>query len=242
MNQWFEQKFIGNDVRHPVRRRKPSFNLSYTTILIGLNTIAYFLFFILLPFVGEKKLLSWIALMPSNILSGKYIWTFLTSMFMHAGLEHLFVNMISLLFIGNFVEKLIGKKRFIWLYFVGGLFSGILFVALAGLFGGTPLGAKIVGSPMTYAVGASGAIMALGGVLAVLTPKLPVLVFFIIPMPMWAAMGLLMFGLWALSLGLGLPIGNTAHLGGLIVGLGYGFYLRKRYPRKTKLISRYFTR
>ena len=78
--------------------------------------------------------------------------------------------------------------------------------------------------------------------MAVLTPRLPVLVFFVIPMPMWAAMGVLMFGLWALSLSFGLPIGNTAHLGGLIIGLGYGFYLKKQYPRKTKMISKYFTR
>ena len=78
--------------------------------------------------------------------------------------------------------------------------------------------------------------------LAVLTPRLPVLVFFVIPMPMWAAMGVLMFGLWALSLGLGLPIGNTAHLGGLLVGVGYGFYLKKKFPRKTAMISKYFSK
>jgi len=46
----------------------------------------------------------------------------------------------------------------------------------------------------------------------------------------------LMVVLWALSLGLGLPIGNVAHLGGLIIGLGYGFYLKRKYPRKTKMI------
>ena len=80
------------------------------------------------------------------------------------------------------------------------------------------------------------------GLLAVLTPKLPVLVFFVIPMPMLASMGFLMFGLWGLSLGLGLPIGNIAHLGGLIVGVGYGFFLKKKYPGKTKMISRYFAR
>ncbi|MFH1522123.1 MAG: rhomboid family intramembrane serine protease, partial [archaeon] len=69
------------------------------------------------------KLISWVALMPSMILSGQAIWTFVTSMFMHAGFGHLLVNMISLMFIGNFVEKLIGKKRFVSLYFAGGLFA-----------------------------------------------------------------------------------------------------------------------
>jgi len=221
---------------------RKGFLSTYTGMIIVVNVIAFILALVLMNSMDELVVISWIALQPSVVLAGQTLWTFVTSMFMHGGFTHLFVNMISLMFIGNFVEKLIGKKRFIWLYFAGGLFAGILFVVLAGLFGNTVLGAKIVGSPLTYAVGASGAIMALGGLLAVLTPRLPVLVFFIIPMPMWVAMVFLMFGLWALSLGMNLPIGNTAHLGGLIVGVGYGFYLRKKYPRKTKMISKYFTR
>jgi membrane associated rhomboid family serine protease len=209
---------------------------TYTGIIIALNVL-FFVIAIMLgalssPFCDQTSC-RFIALMPATILAGKGLWTFVTSMFMHAGFGHLLVNMISLLFLGSFVEKLIGKKRFIGLYFAGGLFASVLFVLVA-LLTGMDLN--------VYAVGASGAIFALGGLLAVLTPKLPVLVFFVIPMPMWAAMAFLMFGIWALSFGLGLPIGNIAHLGGLLVGLGYGFYLRKQYPRKTKMISKYFSR
>ena len=236
MSEWFEKKFNRNDgVVKRVRRGNvfSTFDFSWTTILIFANVITFVGFLILMNFVGEMKMISLVALMPSTILAGQALWTFITSMFMHAGFGHLFVNMISLMFIGNFVEKLIGKKRFISLYFVGGLFAGLFFVLIA-LATGTDLN--------VYAVGASGAIFTLGGLLAVLTPRLPVLVFFVIPMPMWAAMGFLMFGIWALSAGFGLPIGNMAHLGGLIVGLGYGFYLRKKYPRKTKMISKYFAR
>jgi len=233
MRQWFEQKFSGDGVRRPARRRIVSSNLSYTSILIGINIVVFFGYLMLVAAVGDNVAVSWIALMPAAILAGEKLWTFVTSMFMHAGLGHLFVNMVSLMFIGNFVEKLIGKKRFIWLYFVGGLFAGLLFVLVA----------MATGMDLNvYAVGASGAIFALGGLLAVLTPRLPVLVFFIIPMPMWAAMGFLMFGIWAISSSFGLPIGNTAHLGGLIIGLGYGFYLKRRYPKKTQMISRYFSR
>lgn len=206
---------------------------SYTGALIAANVIAFVFVFVLMGIFSDSAVISYVALMPSVILSGSNLWTFVSSMFMHAGLGHLFVNMVSLMFIGSFVEKLIGKKRFLGLYFAGGLFAGIFFVLVA-LVSGTDMN--------VYAVGASGAIFALGGLLAVLTPRLPVLVFFVIPMPMWAAMGVLMFGLWALSLGLGLPIGNTAHFGGLIVGVGYGFYLKRKYPRKTRLIRRYFAR
>jgi len=219
-------------MRRQVARRQ-GFLSTYTGVIIVVNIVAFIVAMILLGSFGEEKVISWIALMPSTVLGGKAVWTFITSMFMHAGFGHLFVNMLSLMFIGNFVEKLIGKKRFLWLYFVGGLFASVLFVGIAAV---TGMDLNV------YAVGASGAIFALGGILAVLTPKLPVLVFFVIPMPMWAAMGFLMFGIWALSLSFGLPIGNTAHLGGLIVGLSYGFYLRKKYPRKTKMISQYFAR
>ena len=215
---------------------------TYTGWLILVNVVAFLGFLVLLNSVNPDKAVEYVALQPESILQGKYVWTFLTSMFMHASLGHLFVNMLSLLFIGSFVERLIGKKRYLGLYFVGGLFAGLFFVVLAGLFGWSELGAKIFGSPEAFAVGASGAIFCLGGLLAVLTPRLPVLVFFIIPMPMWLAMVGLTGILWVASLALPINIGNTAHFGGLLLGVAYGFYLKKKYPRKTKMISRYFSR
>lgn len=41
--------------------------------------------------------------------------------------------------------------------------------------------------------------------------------------------------------GIDLPIGNTAHLGGLIAGLIYGFYLKTKYSKKTKVIEKYLS-
>jgi membrane associated rhomboid family serine protease len=36
-----------------------------------------------------------------------------------------------------------------------------------------------------------------------------------------------------------LPIGNSAHFGGLIIGLIYGFYLKRKFKNKTKNLIRY---
>jgi uncharacterized protein len=213
---------------------RKGFFSTYTGIIIVINVIMFLLFLVLLSIYGEI-VIGWLALQPASVLQGRNLWTFITSMFLHSpvSLAHIFANMISLVFIGSFVEKLIGKKRFLGLYFGAGIFAGLFYVLVAA----------ITGADLnTYALGASGAIFGLGGLLAILTPRLPVLVFFIIPMPMWAAMIFLLAGLWVLSLAIGLPIGNIAHLGGLLVGLGYGFYLKWKYPYKTKMISRYFSK
>jgi hypothetical protein len=216
---------------------------SVTTWIIILNILVFVIVFSFIVILGEsfsENIFSWIALQPNAFFSGK-IWQLFTSMFMHVNFTHLFVNMISLFFIGNFVEKLIGRKRFFWLYMISGIFAGLFFVFLSYFLGSSELGTRIFGNPETFAVGASGAIFALAGLLAILTPKLKVYVFFIIPMQMWFAMVVLLGGFWLASFFGNLPIGNTAHLGGLLVGAGYALYLRKKYPEKTRRLATYFS-
>ncbi len=205
--------------------------LSVNSTIILINVVAFILFAILMA--TNAKFLNYIAIKPSNILQGKYLWTFLTSMFMHGGFFHLFVNMLSLFFIGSLVEKILGKKRYLWFYLTAGLFAGLFFI----------LTSYILKTDLSiYAVGASGALFGLVGLLMFLTPDLPVYIMFIpIPIKMkYAAPGILIL-LWIISALGNVPIGNTAHLGGLILGLAYGIYLRKKYKNKTKYISKHFS-
>ncbi len=214
---------------YKIQKRK-LFNFNVNLLLIIINVICFILFSVLISINAD--FLSYIALKPSNILTNFYFWTFLTSMFMHAGFFHLFVNMFSMIFVGNLVEKIIGKKRFISFYLLAGLFAGILFVAVS----------LFVPSENVYAVGASGAIFGLIGLLMVLTPNLPVYMMFIpIPIKMKYAAPAMLFILWLISAWGNVSIGNTAHLGGFIFGLIYGFYLRKKYKNKTKYLSKLFS-
>ncbi|MEI7719428.1 MAG: rhomboid family intramembrane serine protease [archaeon] len=212
----------------------------YTGIIVIINVVAFLVYLILQAIFGPVYIDHLLAIQPFLILQGRYLWTFVTSMFLHVNLGHLFANMVSLIFVGGFIEKLIGKKRFLYVYFIGGFVASLFFVFLASFFGTSALGERFFGNTMLLAMGASGAIFALMGLLAVLIPKMKVLVFFVIPMPMWAAMIGLTFVLWIFSATLSLPIGNTAHLGGLLVGVVYGIYLKIKYPKKTKMISQYF--
>jgi uncharacterized protein len=231
------------------RNLKPNFfegffkKYSVTAWFIIINVVVFVLALLLINFLGDnglEKVFGFLGIQPILFFNGA-IWTLITSMFMHANFTHLFVNMISLFFIGSFIEKLIGRKRFFWLYMISGVVAGLMFVFLAYFFGTSEFGARAFGSPETLAVGASGAIFALGGLLAILTPKLRVYVMFVIPMQMWFAMVVLLGGFWLASIFGNLPIGNTAHFGGLLVGVVYGLYLRKRYPRKTAMLARQFS-
>jgi membrane associated rhomboid family serine protease len=136
-------------------------------------------------------------------------WTAVTSMFLHANLWHLLFNMMTLYFFGTFLLMLMDTKRFLLVYFIGGIIGSLFFAWLA--------------PPLSLAVGASGAIYALGGTLVVMRPKVRVL-FYFFPMPLWLA---ILIG-FLLTLFPGNGIAWQAHLGGLVVGLIAGYFFWRR--------------
>ncbi len=217
-------------------------SLSATGWLILIN-IVFFIFIIFLS-LFVKNIMSYVALKPSDFMQGKYLWALITSMFMHGGFFHLFVNMFVLFSLGNLCEKIIGRKRFLAFYLISGIAAGLMFVLFAYFFGNTELGAKIFSSPDVAAVGASGAIFAIAGLFMILTPRLRFMIIFLpfFSLPAYLMIPIALFATWIVSSSVGIGIGNTAHLGGFLVGVFYGIYLRYKYKRKTRLIARYFSR
>ena len=152
-----------------------------------------------------------LGLLPATFLQRP--WTIVTNLFVHGGIFHLLANMLTLFFFGRFLVGLIGTRSFLVIYFFGGILGNILFMLL--------------GSPFAIVIGASGAVFALGGTLAVLTPKLRVFVFPIpVPMPLWVAVigGFVIMSFFP-------NVAWQGHLGGLIFGLIAGFVLRNRMRR-----------
>ena len=149
---------VGRVVRFSKKRRLlPRFSL--TTWLIFINVILFFVFSMALMY--NLEFVNFIAIQPSSILAGSALWTFLTSMFMHANAFHLFVNMFTLFFLGSFSEKIIGRKRFLWLFLAAGIFGSIAFVAFAYLGTFFSFGESVFGGMSDSAVGASGALFGL---------------------------------------------------------------------------------
>ena len=223
---------MANYYFYPGKKKSLLSKFSMNTTLIGVNVLFFIVIIIFGAFI--PNILEYIALKPANIFGGKFIWTFVTSMFMHGGIFHLLINMLSLFFVGSLIEKILGSKRYLYFYLGSGLFAGIFFVVLSVITGSADFNA--------FAVGASGAIFGLIGLLMILTPNLPVYLFFIpIPIKMkYAAPGMLIL-LWLISKAASLSVGNTAHLGGLVAGIFFGIYLKRKYKNKTQMISKIFS-
>lgn len=220
-------------------------NWSTTNKIILINCVFFIIASTLMMLYEES--VSYIAIQPLNFLTKFYIWTLITSMFMHGGIFHLLINMFVLFSLGNLCEKIIGKKRYLWFYLISGIIAGLMFIFLAYLFGTTDpafIGTKIFGSPEAFAVGASGAIFAIAGLFMILTPKLKFMIIFLpfFSLPAYIMIPLVLFGTWLVSSSVGIGIGNTAHLGGFLCGVIYGLYLRNKYKRKTAVIAEYFSR
>ena len=120
-------------------------------------------------------------------------WRLLTAMFVHGGFIHLALNMLALWMLGQSLEPLLGRARFLAIYLISGLGGSVMVACLA---------------PTTATVGASGAIFGLMAALLIIGRHIGANV-----------SGLLV--ILGINFALGFFIGNIAwqaHLGGAIVG------------------------
>jgi uncharacterized protein len=170
--------------------------------IVGINIICFLLQVILGDWFTQSFML-----ISADVLTRP--WILLTSMFLHGSPTHLFFNMYALFMFGTLIEQKIGTKRFLMLYFGSGLLAAVI-------------------PQYSAALGASGAIMGIVGMTIMLFPHMKVLLLFFIPMSMRTAgiifAALDIFGMFSpLQSG----IAHLAHIIGLLVGLGYGYYLLK---------------
>ncbi len=144
-------------------------------------------------------------LYPPDALGHLWLWQLLTYMFLHSTTDpwHLIFNMLVLWMFGNEVERVLGTKRFLTLYFTAGIFAGIC---------------CCIFTPWTPIVGASGAIFAIEVAFAMYFPNSTV-IFYVFPMKakylVMIFAGITIFNCVVPKSG---NVAHFAHLGGLIYG------------------------
>jgi membrane associated rhomboid family serine protease len=193
-------------------------------ILILVNVVVFILTQLEPHYVIDPShIQSWhLAMLPETLASQP--WTIATSLFVHGSLWHILGNMVTLYFFGTYLTALVGERKFLITYFLGGLLGNAFYLLYVY---------TLSGDTYAYAIGASGAVFAVGGALMVLSPNVKTLVYFVIPVPLWVFV-LGSFVLTAFISG----VAWQAHLGGLVLGLiaGLLFIRRPTKPRDRYLL------
>lgn len=188
----------GATVRRPVTVAggRTGQRLIAVPVLVALNVAVYLLTAVQAGSIATNNaapLFRQWALVPALVADGEW-WRLVTAGFLHYGPIHLLFNVLALWIIGRDLELALGRVAFLTVYFVG-------------LLGGAA--AVVVFSEPTVAVaGASGAVFALMGGLAVVARRLRV--------PLGPVLGLIAINA---VLTFTLPfLSKAGHIGGLVVG------------------------
>ncbi|WP_435361088.1 rhomboid family intramembrane serine protease [Haloarchaeobius sp. DFWS5] len=179
------------------------------------------------PYTGSENPELWYDIFTLQSAHPEYVWAWFTSIFAHAdGFYHIAGNSIVLFFFGRLVEEYIGSRDYTLLFLGSGALAGLGQVGFA----------LLTGNP-TILLGASGAALAMMGVLTIIRPNLTVLIWFILPAPIWLITGLyaLLSVTGILGAGFQPNVAHQAHLVGLILGLLYGQHVKDQInlPRET---------
>lgn len=177
---------------------------------------------------GNRFLTDWFALSGQGFQQFK-LWTIWSYSFLHStqGFIHILGNMLGLFFLGRMLEPVLGKSKFLWLYFGGALLGGLVYLFFH--FG-----------DRFPVVGASAAVLALLSFYCLLQPERPItlLLFFVLPVTIkpkwlfWIVLSISALGALAYELPGAMNHGRTpsvvahsAHLGGMIAGILFYRYV-----------------
>lgn len=214
---------------HPMHREPygalvPSKSYQVTPYLVYANALV----FVAMVVAGisplhptAQQLFVWGGNFRPAVADGEW-WRLLTYMFLHGGAMHLLMNTFALLYIGMYLEPLMGKFRFASAYILTGICAGLLSITMHGF---------------SVGVGASGAIFGMYGVfLSMLTTNH-------IQKTLRKTMlrSILFFVVLNLLYGLQGNTDNAAHIGGLLSGMiiGYVYYpgISKRAGTPKQLVT-----
>ncbi|MDL2326846.1 rhomboid family intramembrane serine protease [Bacteroidales bacterium OttesenSCG-928-A14] len=157
-------------------------------------------------------------------------WAIVTSLFMHAGIWHLFVNMLMLYVMGRIFTQFLDDKKLLLTYFLGGIAGNLLYMLAYNAF---PVFAADIAQ--SYAVGASGSIMAIMASITMYRPNYEMNLWIIGRVKLyWIMIFFVILDVLSIqSIQDGNAGGHIAHLGGVLYGcLSQYAYRSKSSTRK----------
>lgn len=165
--------------REYYRREAPSFldRGQVCKWLVGVNVACFVIQTVTRSRIGTSPFTDWLVLNVDAVLHGQ-VWRLLTYAFLHepTNIWHIIINMLFLWWFGRDLEDIYGSAEFLAFYLLSALLGGAAFVLAAVL--------DLPGAG-DFCLGASGAVTAVMVVFAFHYPTRTVLLFFILPVPIW---------------------------------------------------------
>ena len=100
--------------------------LNFNVLIVVINVII----FVIMEAIGNTDNAQFLyehgGKTPESVIIGNEYYRYISSMFLHSGVIHLFNNMLLLFFVGDNLERVLGHVKYIILYFGSGLIAGIL--------------------------------------------------------------------------------------------------------------------
>jgi len=189
------------------------------------------IFFLIQNTQGDSVIMNFLAL-PADISNlGRRPWTILTYMFLHYGFFHILFNMLWLYWFGRIFLEYLDQKKLLSIYLLGGLAGGVLYIFFYNI---SPAFSDAL--PVSVALGASAAVMAIVMAISFYVPDYRINLLFIGPLKLkYLAIAVILIDI--LSIQGSNAGGHIAHLGGALFGILYAGQLKRG-----KDISRGFNR
>lgn len=200
---------------------KSSFDYGNMVVkLIIINVVVFMVTALLnafLPAFYQDNILPFLAL-PGELMPLLYRpWTLITHMFLHSGFWHLAWNMLTFYWFGTIAGDLLGDKKILPVYILGGLIGGFAFI----------LSFQLLPNIGAYALGASAAVLAIVFTAVATAPD------YNIQLILLGNVRIKFIGLFILFfdiIGINATVnsgGHIAHLGGTLFGFLFVYLLRK---------------
>lgn len=190
--------------------------------LIVINIIVFVVIGVFIQYLFKPiypAVLDYLALSSDIVWNLKHPWVFITHMFMHAGLYHIFWNLLLYYWFGTIVGDLVGDKKILPIYIYGGLMGAVIYLITAAFI----MPQQLAG----HALGASAAVMATVIAAAVIAPDYKIRLILIGPISIkYIAVVLLIIDLIGTT-GMSNTGGHFAHLGGALFGWFFASNLKR---------------
>ena len=187
--------------------------------LIIVNTAVFISQLVFRFLFGSRLIEDVFGLMPARVTYDYALWQFVSYMFLHGGIGHIFFNMLTLYMFGNELVRYWGPRQFLAYYFVTGIGAGLCswIVSMHSI---------------SIVIGASGAIYGLLLAYGLTYPNRIVYLNFLFPIRVkWLVIIMGVVAFISSITGSDSGVASIAHLGGMAVGYIYlkGRYWRARY-------------